>query len=646
MKKLIVLCLCSLLVLFGCQSNEPVTPPKVEADFNKNAEVIIVGAGGAGLAAAIEAVTNGAKSVVILEKTNNTGGSLNFTSGTMSGAETIIQEIDGVEDSIESYAQDIMKNGTNLGNKELIDAYVKEDVAAINWLWENGLSDNAFSVDRVTGQMSVFAPEHALYSQRRSYKPVPDDKETYKAAVHEVLDTVFKTMPEITIDYQTEATELLANENGQVLQVLAKNPTGETTLYTAEKGIIMATGGYSGNHKLMGAFTKYGSSYLAGGSSAADGYGIYMMQQLGAKVDGEKMGWIPTFPMGLAINETTGIIAPSYMWKVGAISINTNGNRFVNETESVIELREVALEEQPEALMYDIFTDNIIQSAVETNSSIFWNLYYSEGKAYHDRVVKAKSIEELAALLNVNAENLKQTIDTYNQHVETKTTDEFGRKYTDDSLDAYNVAINKIEGDTYYAIPQKALCVMTVGGVEVNTNNQVLDTQGNPIPGLFAAGEVVGGIWGRFVSGGTGVMGPIVFGRLAARSVMNTELAQDYTLQKPITTLSEELFTKKEIEKKARFDMNTPLNDGEYQSKVDGQEGEMTVKVTITDGKISEVIIVEHHETASIAKPALDNIPSAIVSANNPDVDAISNATLTSDRIMDAVAACLVQASK
>lgn len=648
MKKLLVLCLCGLIGLAGCQKPAPTLEvPKIEADANKEAQVIIVGAGGAGLSAAIEAVNNGAESVIIIEKTSKTGGSLNYTSGSMSGAETIIQEIDGVEDTIASYVDDIMKNGGGVGNKALIEAYAKEDVATIQWFWDNGLSDNTFSIDRATNQMSVFAPEHALFSQRRTYKPSPDNKEVYKAATHEILDTVLKTMPKISVDYQTEAIQLIQNEKGQILKVLAQDTANNSTvLYTAEKGVIMATGGYSGNHQLMGAFTKHGGSYLAGGSSAADGYGIYMMQEIGANVDKEKMGWVPTFPMGLAINETMGAIAPTYMWKAGAISVNLDGNRFVNETEAAVEIREIALEEQPEALMYDIFTDNVINSTVEKNSSVFWNFYYAEGKPYNDRVVKANSIEELAALIGVNAENLKKTIDAYNANVEAKTTDEFGRQFTDESLNEYNMAINKIEGDTYYAIPQKALCVMTMGGVEININNQVLDTQGNVMPGLYAAGEVVSGIWGKFVSSGTGVMGPIVFGRLAARSVMTTELTEGYALQSSMKTIDPSVFEKKETEKTVRFDMSTAIKDGEYEAKVKGQEGEMTVKVVVAAGKISEVIIVEQHETVSIAQGALDSIPSAIVSANSPDVDAVSSATLTSNRIMDAVADCLVQASK
>ena len=181
-------------------------PETVAYDEEKTADVIIVGAGGAGLSAAIAAANEGAESVIIVEKLGKTGGSLNFTSGSMSGAETIIQELDGIEDTKESYVQDILSNGANLGNEELIREYVDEDVDMIQWLWDHGLSDNEFAMQN--DKRSVFAPEHQLYSIQRTYKPKVEDKTTYKSAVHEILDTEAAKYKEITIDYYTEVTDL------------------------------------------------------------------------------------------------------------------------------------------------------------------------------------------------------------------------------------------------------------------------------------------------------------------------------------------------------------------------------------------------------------------------------------------------------
>lgn len=617
----------------------------------KSADIIIVGAGGGGLSAAIEAVNDGAQSVIVLEKTGKTGGSLNFTSGSMSGAETIIQKIDGIEDTKESYVQDILNNGAHLGDETLIRTYVDEDVDAIQWLWDNGLSEYNFSSMRTTGKRSVFAPEHQLYSVERTYKPSANDPTKYKAAAHEIMDTVLAgdAYKAVTIDFNTTATELVANDQGQVLTVMATDENGQTVRYDAKKAVIMATGGYSGNSKLMAAFAENGANYLVGGSTAADGYGIYMMQQVGAYIDPQAMTYIPTFPMGHEVAPGIGVIASSYMWKAGGISVNQEGFRFANENDADVVARETALEVQTNAIQYDIFTDKIIEDTEALNASVFWNFYYAPGKPYNSSVVCADSLAVLAEKLGIPAANLEATVKSYNEHVDAGDTDEFGRDFSADAITknpSYCAAINKIEGEHYYAIPLKALVVMTLGGVKVNTECQVLDVDGTAIPGLYAAGECVGGIWGKFVSGGTGVMGPIVFGRLASRAAMSNELAAGYTLKTPCTVIDPVVFEKDTVADTTLFDMSTALNDGEYEATVDGQDGTMTVKLTVAEGKIASVEIVENHETEAVAAGALEKVPQAIVEANSPDVDGVSGATLTSGRIKNAVVECLKQAAK
>ena len=612
MKKLLTIMLAVLLAV-------PAIAASAE-DNVKNADIIIVGAGGGGLSAAIEAVNDGAQSVIVLEKTGKTGGSLNFTSGSMSGAETVIQKIDGIEDTKESFVQDILNNGAHLGNEAMIRAFVDEDVDAIQWLWDSGLSEYNFSSMKTTGKHTVFAPEHQLYSVARTYKPSANDPTRYKAAAHEIMDTVLAT-----------------DENGQ------------TVRYEAKKAVIMATGGYSGNAKMMSAFAKNGANYLVGGSTAADGYGIYMMQQVGANIDPTAMSYIPTFPMGHETAPGMGVIASSYMWKAGGISVNQEGFRFANENDADVVARETALEEQTNAIQYDIFTDKIIEDTEALNASVFWNFYYAPGKPYNSAVVSADSLAVLAEKLGIPAANLEATVKSYNEHVESGEPDEFGREYTEDAIknnSAYCAAINKIEGEHYYAIPLKALVVMTLGGVSTNTDGQVLDVDGAVIPGLYAAGECVGGIWGRFVSGGTGVMGPIVFGRLAARAAMATEPATGYTLKTPAAVITEDMFAKDADGAESLFDMSQTLADGEYEATVDGQEGPMTVKVTVADGKIAAVVVAENHETQAVAAAALEKVPQAIVDANSVDVDGVSGATLTSGRIKDAAVKCLTQAAQ
>ncbi|MBQ7849887.1 MAG: FAD-dependent oxidoreductase [Clostridia bacterium] len=613
-----------------------VVPAAAEAD----ADLIIVGAGGAGLSAALAAVDAGAEKVIILEKTAKTGGALNFTSGSMSAAGTIIQKEEGIEDTVDSYIADIINNGNDFGgkpNRELIEVYANNATEVFDWLYENGIKDAAWR-----GPKAVFAPEHALYSVARTYKPSPTDK-NYKSAAHQVLDKLVNAEERIEVITLTEARELVANEQGQIIGVKAVGPNGEVT-YTSTRGVIVCTGGYSSNSKLMGQYAPEGEYYLAGGAPGADGYGIYMMQKVGAGIT--DMSSIPTFPMGMIsrTDPTKGQIASTYTWKAGAITVNKNGERFCNETEDVVSIREVALEKQPEAVLYDIYTDKILADLNAAGGAVFMNFYFYEGGAGDHVMYKADSIEGLAAEIGVPAENLKKSIETYNAAVDAGVDAAFGRKL--DGTDGnYNLAINKIEGEMFYAIRLHALCVMTLGGVTANENMQVLDETNNVIPGLYAAGECVGGIWGKFVSGGTGVMGPIVFGRIAAKHAMTNEMGTGYRVHAALDLLDASLFEKDTVVEE-KFDMTKALNDGVYEATVDGQNGPMTVQVVIAGGVIAEVTVVSNNETESIAAAPLASVPAAIVAANSATVDVVVGATLTSNHIMDAVALCLEQAAQ
>ena len=623
----------------------PSTVTEMKAGTDKKADLIIIGAGAGGLSAALEAAANGAEKVLVLEMTARTGGALNFTSGSMSAAGTIIQKEENVKDSVESYVADIINNGDDFGgkpNKKLIRIYAENAAQVFDWLYENGVK-NGF---RPGTPRAVFAPEHALYSVPRTYKARAQNGNVYKSAAHEVLDTLVKAESKIEILFNTKAVELLSNNKGQITGVLAQGPQGKLRC-SSRKGVVVCTGGYSSNNKLMGKYAENGAYYLAGGAPGADGNGLLLMQKVGAAITEDAMSAIPTFPMGLIVkdNPGSGTIASTYTWKTGGIVVNQNGERFCNETESNPAIREVALETQPKAVQYDIYTDKILADLAQAKSDYFMKAYFMGKNPRGAHVMySAKSIEGLAEAIGVPKENLKKTIKEYNAAVESGKPDSFGRTFGQ-KPNAYNLASNKIEGDTLYAIRLHALCVMTLGGIQANENMQVLDENGNIIPGLYAAGEVVGGIWGKFVSSGTGVMGPIVFGKIAAAHAMKNKMAKSYK-PKPASNLLDKKLFEKEVRMGKTFDMNVPLKDGTYSASVDGQNGKMTVKVSMQNGKISAVTVVSHHETEAIANPALAAVTAAIVAANSPNVDAVSGATLTSNRIMQAVTECLKQAAK
>lgn len=221
------------------------------------------------------------------------------------------------------------------------------------------------------------------------------------------------------------------------------------------------------------------------------------MQTVGAAVDQDKLSYIPTFPMGLEYSQGKGAIGDVYMWKAGGIYVNQEGKRFVNETLDEVVPRETALEEQTDAVQYNIFTDKIIEDLKAANAAFMWEYYYEPEEGIgHKLIQSADSLEELAGIIGVPADALSETVEAYNAAVEAGGTDEFGRDFSGTPT-AYSVAVNKIEGEKYYAVPIKALVVMTLGGVTVNKDMQVVNEDGDAIPGLYAAGEVVGGIWGN-----------------------------------------------------------------------------------------------------------------------------------------------------
>ncbi len=620
-------------------------------DNTFEADVIIVGAGGGGLASAIEAVEQGAEKVIIIEKTNITGGSLNATGGTMSGAETIIQELDGLtEDTLASYKEDLMHEGSKLGgvpNEEFIDLYVVEAKEAVNWLWEMGLKDYDFTMDK-EGKKAVFAPEHTLYSYPRSYKPLPKDPTKYKSAVHEILDGLVKAESKIEVHFNTEALHLLGNDKGQVLQVEAHDNTGDkNNLYKATKGIIVSTGGYSANADLINHYNNEIKGVISGGLGGANGYGLYMMQEVGAALNEASMAWVPTFPMGLENPKEpgTGRIMTTKTQFAGGILVNVEGKRFVNENDKDNTVREFELEKQTDGIQWEIYTDKIAEDILASSQAGMFKMFFSTdaGKSF---IKSATSLEELAKTIGVPADALTKTVEEYNSHVDAADTDELGRVYNLDG-NPFNLAVNKIEGEKYYAVMIKPLALLTLGGVQTDIKMNVLNKDGNPIPGLYAAGEVVGGAWGRYVSSGVGVMGPIVQGKEAAKGIMGTTLAEATKVEKASNLIDKKFFEKKKSGFSFEIDYDAKYTDGVYEAEVDGQEGLMKVKVEVKNEVIEKVEILSHHETEAIAGGALKTIPETI-NANKSlkGVEIVSGATYSSTRIVEAVLKALEGAKK
>ncbi len=614
-------------------------------DQTLSAELVIVGAGGAGISAALSAVEKGAKKVVVVEKTGKTGGALNTTAGTLSAAKTVIQELDGLtEDTYESYYEDLMEEGSKdngVPTDYLLKLYSQEAGNTINWLWEKGLSEYEFQEDS-EGHKAVFAPEHTLYSYPRSYKPKPMDSKKYKSAAAEVLDSLLAAQPAIEVLFDTEARHLVCNDKGQVTAVEAVKSDGSSLLLESERGILMATGGFSGNPALVAAYSPLNGS-VTGNLPTTDGWGLRMMQEVGGYVNTDRM-YFPFNPFGLENKALpgTGRIMSTKTYFCGGVLINQEGKRFVDETSVPVD-RQNALAKQTEGKQYEFFTDNIVENLLQCKQhNGMWNMYFATDAGKQD-IIKADTLEEFETLTGVPAKELRATLETYNACVTSQGTDELGRVYVPTD-NIYNAAIDTIDmNGPFYAVVTKCMNNNTLGGITVNSSLQVLTESGEVIPGLYAAGECVA-VWGRWLSGGCGVNGAITFGRLAGNFIMDAgPMAEGYTPKNASNIFPLSLWEKK-TETLGDDSLMKNLKDGTYESSVDGQEGIMTIQVTIQGGRIASITVVEQHETPTIGGEVLKTLPSLVTESGSIEIEAVSGATLTSMRFIDAVTACLVQA--
>lgn len=659
MKKYLALLLALVLALSclsGCTkpkeptvegSPTPAVTPTAPAEKVYDADVIVLGAGPAGMSAALSAVESGAEKVLLLDRRNTTGGTMTNTSGSMSGANTIIQQLDGyTEDSPELYYKDIAPfalNNNGRPNTDIIWMYANEATNVVNWLWENGLDDNPYTT-MPDGKRTVFAPEHDLYNYPRTYKPQPDDPTKYKAAIHEVMDQMLSRTPEVELRLNTLGTRLIPNENGQVLGLEVQDlTTGETKTLQARKGIIIATGDFAGNSKMTGYYKDGLDSVITAGLTECDGSGLVMLQQVGAILT-YNMDAMATLAVGLEnpLAPGTGRIMDTKTMYAGGITVNTNGERFIDETHRAQLVREQALEKQPENTMYEIYTDKIRDDLLTTIHAPMMQVFFMSdaGKSY---VIEADSLEALASKINVPAENLEKTVADYNAHVESKEPDSFGREFVaNDNI--YNAAINKVEGDKYYAVKIKSLLIATGGGAKPNTYMQPMDKYGTGIPGVFIAGAVAP-FWGGGAMSGTAILGASFMGREAGKNAMTMDYLPTYICQSADDPIPAELLVRDEKKGNTqRFDMSQTFTDGGYKATVDGQDGPMEVEVTIESGKIAKVEVLSNHETITVGGPALETLPDAIATQNSVNLDAVSGATLTSERLFNAVIDCLKQA--
>ena len=447
-------------------SEKTYTDPAQLAD---SYDVVVIGSGGGGLSAAISAKDAGAN-VVIFEKMPVVGGNTNKASAGMNASETKFQKEADIEDANDKFYEETLKGGKEQNDPELLRFLVDHSADAIEWLDSLGIKLNNLTT---TGGMSV----------KRTHRP-EDGSAVGGYLVTGLYANV--TEREIPTFVNSNVTEIL-EENGEVSGVKVTVEGQEKTIKA--KAVVLATGGFGANLDMVAELKPELKGFVTTNQEGSQGDGIKMAEALGAEV--VDMNQIQIHP---TVEQETSYLITEAVRGEGAILVNQEGKRFFNEMETRDKVS-AAIIALPEKSAYVVF-DDALKGRVKAI-----NKYEEKGL-----VKKADTIEALAKELNVPEAELSATLEAWNKAVEAKADGEFERSTGMD---------NPLATAPYYAIKVAPGIHHTMGGLKINTNAQVLNKEGQPIKGLFASGEVTGGVHGANRIGGNAVADIIIFGRQA-----------------------------------------------------------------------------------------------------------------------------------
>lgn len=446
-------------------------------------DIVVVGAGGAGYAAAIEAADAG-KQVVLIEKLPVVGGNTLISGGEMNAPGNWVQENLKLEgDSVELYYEDTMKGGDNAGDPEMIQVLAENALPAAEWL------KDFVGVEFYEDQLFQFGG----HSVERALIPVGHTGQELIIK----LDAKAKELG-VEVLVNTPAISLIQNEEGRVVGLTADQDGTEVTFH-ANDAVILATGGFGANIEMR---TEYNPDmderYLSTVSEGSQGDGITMAVEIGAAVT--NMDSIQTYPVSDPENGRLSLLADTRF--NGAVLINQEGERFVEE----LERRDViskAILDQTGGYAYQLWTDELDQI---TNSK---ELHVGEYESLLERemIVVGDTLEEVAAHFDIPVEALLETAEKVNGYAETGEDKDFNHRS----------GVGSLKKGKYYLMKCKPSVHHTMGGLVINPQAQVLDEEGNPIEGLYAAGELTGVIHGKNRLGGNAIADIFVFGRIAGQ---------------------------------------------------------------------------------------------------------------------------------
>ena len=457
--------------------------PVYEAPATTDADVIVLGAGGAGLCAALTAAQAG-KSVIVLEKLPSIGGNTQISGGGMAAPRNWMQEEEGIEDSPELYESDIIAGGDDTDqDHDLISILANNALESATWLRD----EHKVNWDH----MSFFGG----HSVKRSLVPLGESGAQITWPLKGDAEAAG-----ITIYTSMRATEFTQADDGSIASVKAENPDGTSYEFTG-KAFVLATGGFGSNVEMRMQYNSdLDESVHSTDTVGTTGDGIVMAQAIGADLVGMK--WIQTYP---TCDPVTGALLYIYDMRLDdrGILVNAEGDRFVEE----LDRRDVisnAIKSQTGECAYLLWDEaGVEETALFDNHPGEVQMGYDTGTLF-----KGDTLEEVAKAAGVDPDELMKTVEHWNEMCDKGADEDFN----------YRSTMNKFETAPYYLGRCVPSVHHTMGGVHITTDAQVVRESGETIPNLFAAGEVTGGIHGTNRLGSDAVADCVTFGRVAGAS--------------------------------------------------------------------------------------------------------------------------------
>ncbi len=461
-RKLVGMAVAAAILLAGCANNG-----KLVGTY----DVVVVGGGAAGLAAAIEAADAGA-SVALLEKLPMVGGSTVLSGGIVYATGSRIQREAGVEDSVDALVAYWSDRADGVNDPDFLRFVAERSGGTIDWLEELGV---AFPTLTTAGTSPVL----------RAHTPAnhgADLVNPLKARAESLGVEIFT---------RTAAQELLTDD-GRVTGVRAVD-SDDTDLRFEAGAVVLATGGFDRNPDLVQEYAPVAEGTTTFVGSGNTGDGLTMALDLGADVvsHGGVIGFRAVENEPAYTTDICMLMWMPYMY------VNTDGERFVNE-----------------AIDYPLFFERLIEQEDQVSYLIF------DGKTYVETLddavekgsaVRADTLAELAQQAGIDPEGLEASVARYNDMIDAGVDEDFGKPLAGQPT---------IDTPTYYALRIVPATLGTMSGIKVDLDTHVIDTDGNAIPGLYAAGEVANGSFFNTVypASGTSIQMSLTFGRVAGRN--------------------------------------------------------------------------------------------------------------------------------